>query len=138
MVFLTSIIIVCILYFMQASGLIFVTIVALIAEIMNISMTHVLSKSVEKKITDKFMLIVDRHKAKIDQMKKRNVILEGQREDDTTALFDAREKNKSLQTQIKDYEAMTKKLEETIKSQETAITHLKDLPKGSDSNDPSA
>ncbi len=59
MVFLTSIIIVCILYFMQASGLIFVTIVALVAEFMNITMTHSITKSVEKKTTEKFMKVVD-------------------------------------------------------------------------------
>ncbi len=138
MVFLTSIIIVGILYFMQASGLIFVTVVALVAEVMNISMTHVLTKSIEKKTTDKYMKVIDRYKAKIDQMKKRNVILAGQRDDDTNALYEAREKNKTFKIQIKDYEALNKKLEETVKSQEKVINHFKDLPKGSDSDDSSA
>ncbi|MCP3899670.1 MAG: hypothetical protein GY707_08170 [Desulfobacteraceae bacterium] len=135
MVFLTSIIIVGILYFMQASGLIFVTVVALVAEVMNISMTHVLTKSIEKKTTDKYMKVIDKYKAKIDQMKKRNVILAGQRDDDTNALYEARERNKTFEIQIKDYEALNKKLEETVKSQEKVISHFKDLPKGSDSDD---
>ncbi len=116
---------------MQASGLIFVTIVALVAEVMNIAMTNVISKSVEKKTTEKFMKIIDKYKAKINQMKKRNVILEGQREDDTNALYEAREKNKTLEDQIKKYEASKIKLEETIKTQKTAIKNLEDLPGGS-------
>ena len=120
---------------MQASGLIFVTIVALVAEFMNISMTHVITKSVEKKTTEKFMKIIDKYKAKIDQMKKRNVILEGQREDDTNALYDAREKNKSLEEKIKQYDVSIAKLEETIKAQNIVIKNLDDLPGGSGSDE---
>ncbi len=117
---------------MQASGLIFVTIIALIAEFINISMTHIISKSAEKKTTEKFMKIVDQYKAKIDQMKKRNVILEGQREDDTNALYDAREKNKELEDQIKKIEASKTALQETIKQQKHIISNLEDLPGGSE------
>ena len=131
MVFLTSILIVCILYFMQERGLIFVTIIALVAEVMNISMTHIISKSTEKKVTEKFLRIVDKYKAKIIQMKKRNVILEGQREDDTNALYDATEKNRALEVRIKDYEKANTKLTETIKNQQGIIENLEDLPKGS-------
>jgi hypothetical protein len=120
---------------MQASGLIFVTIVALIAEVMNISMTHVLTKSVEKKVTTKYMKIVDKYKAKIDQMKKRNIILEGQREDDTNALYEAREKNKVFEVQIKEYEILNTKLKEKVKTQKNVINNLEDLPGGSGSND---
>ena len=133
MVFLTSIIIVSILYFMQEQGLIFITIVALVAEVMNISMTHVISKSAEKKVTNKFLRIIDKYKAKIDQMKKRTVILEGQRENDTNALYDATEKNRALEVRIKDYEKANTKLTETIKNQQGIIENLEDLPKGSSS-----
>jgi septal ring factor EnvC (AmiA/AmiB activator) len=119
---------------MQASGLIFVTIVALVGEVMNISMTSIISKSVEKKITKKFMKIIDKYKAKVNQMKKRNIILEGQREDDTSALYDARESNKILENKVKEYEATTAKLEEKIKAQEVIIRQLDDLPGGSDSD----
>ncbi len=135
MVFLTSIIIVSILYFMQERGLIFVTVVALVAEFLNISMTHILTKSVEKKTTDKFMKVVDKYKAKIIQMKKRNVILEGQREDDTNALFDAREKNKTLEERIKEYETVQSGYKETIAKQQTVIKRLEDIPTGSNSED---
>ena len=122
---------------MQASGLIFVTVVALVAEFMNITMTHALTKSVEKKVTEKFMKVIDRYKAKILQMKKRNVILEGQRDDDTNALFEAREKNKTYEIQIKGYETLQTKLQETIKTQKVAIKNLTDLPGGSDADDES-
>ncbi|GEM_PF-5436327 len=135
MVFLTSIIIVSILYFMQASGLIFVTIVALVAEVLNISMTHIITKSVEKKLTDKYTKLIDRYKAKIEQMKKRNLILEGQREDDTNALYEAREKNKVYETRLKEYEALNLKLEEKIENQKAIISKLEDLPGGSGSDD---
>ncbi|MCD4743580.1 MAG: hypothetical protein K8R67_14045 [Desulfobacteraceae bacterium] len=135
MVFLTSIIIVSILYFMQASGLIFVTVVALVAEFMNITMTHALTKSVEKKVTEKFMKVIDKYKAKVMQMKKRTVILEGQREDDTNALFEAREKNKTYEIQIKEYETLKAKLQVTIKNQKAVIKNLTDLPGGSDADD---
>ena len=135
MVFLTSIIIVSILYFMQASGLIFVTVVALVAEFMNITMTHALTKSVEKKVTEKFMKVIDKYKAKIGQMKKRNVILEGQREDDTNALYEAREKNKTYEIQVKAYETLQTNLQETIKKQKATIKNFTDLPGGSDADD---
>ncbi len=50
MVFFTSILIVCILYYLQADGLIYVTIIAVVAELMNMFMTQTLTKSVEKKL----------------------------------------------------------------------------------------
>ncbi len=120
---------------MQASGLIFVTIVALVAEVMNISMTHILTKSVEKKLTKKFTKINDKYKAKLEQMKKRIVILEGQREDDTNALYDAREKNKTYEAQIGEYETLNTELRKTVKDQKITINKLEDLPRGSDAED---
>jgi len=138
MVFLTSIIIVCIYYFMQERGLIFITVVALSAEVMNISMTRIMSKSVEKKLTAKYTTIVDRHAAKIDQMKKRNIILESQREDDTNALYDAREKNKALEEKVKEYEELTIKLQERVQAQQAGLDKFEDLPTGSGSNKESA
>ncbi len=50
MVFFTSILIVIILYYFQADGLVYVTIIALVAELINIFMTHTVTKSVEKKL----------------------------------------------------------------------------------------
>ena len=119
---------------MQERGLIFVTIIALAAEVMNISMTHVIAKSAEKKVTEKFLRIVDKYKAKIIQMKKRNVILEGQREDDTNALYDATEKSRAFEARIKDYEKANAKLTEKVKNQQSIIKKLEDLPSGSSSD----
>ena len=135
MVFITSIIIVSIYYFMQTSGLIFITIVALVAEVLNITMTNALTKSVEKKITEKYMKAIDQYKAKIDQMKKRTVILEGQRENDTNSLYEAIEKNKVYETQLKEYTTLNTKLTEKVKKQEILISNLGDLPKGSHPDD---
>ncbi len=120
---------------MQTSGLIFITIVALVAEVINISMTQALTKSVEKKITSKYMLVIDKYKAKIDQMKKRNVILEGQRENDTNSLYDAIEKNKTHEIQLKEYETLNAQLKEKVKSQKIVISNLEDLPGGSQPDD---
>ena len=50
MVFFTSILIVIILYYFQADGLVYVTILALVAELINIFMTHTVTKSVEKRL----------------------------------------------------------------------------------------
>jgi predicted RNase H-like nuclease (RuvC/YqgF family) len=68
-------------------------------------------------------------------MKKRNVILEGQREDDTNSLFDAREKNKAYETQIKEFETLNAKLAEKVKTQKSIINNLEDLPGGSHPDD---
>ena len=50
MVFFTSILIIAILYYLQADGLIYATIIALVAELINIFLTHTLTKTVENKM----------------------------------------------------------------------------------------
>ncbi len=71
MVFLTAILITAILYYLQADGLIYVTLIAVVAELFNIFMTHTLSKSVEKRTTDKFTRIIADYRAKIAALKKK-------------------------------------------------------------------
>lgn len=66
MVFLTSIIIIAIVYYLQADGLIYATIVAVIAELLNLFMSSTLTKSVEKKINNKWTKIVNGYKGKLD------------------------------------------------------------------------
>jgi ABC-type oligopeptide transport system ATPase subunit len=102
MVFFTSIIIVLILYFLQTDGLIYVTIIAVVAELINIFMAQTLTKSVEKKLNTKFKKIVDRYKAKIVAQKKTIKELENIQEESVRKLYKANMK-------IKEYE---EKLEE--------------------------
>lgn len=66
MVFLTSIIIVAIIYYLQADGLIYATIVAVIAELLNLFMSNTLSKSVEKKLNAKWGKIVNNYKNQVN------------------------------------------------------------------------
>nr|NJM03781.1 hypothetical protein [Desulfobacula sp.] len=50
MVFLTCIVIVSIFYYLQADGFIYVIIIAVLAELINIFMTQTLTKSIEKRL----------------------------------------------------------------------------------------
>lgn len=70
MVFFTCVIVVIVLYYMQSDGLIYVTIIALVAELINLAMTQTLTKSVEKKIKKKFVKIVKKHRDKISTHEK--------------------------------------------------------------------
>lgn len=70
MVFFTSTLIVCILYYLQADGLIYVTIIAVVAELINIFMTQTLTKAVEKKAAAKFGKIANAYKNKISALEK--------------------------------------------------------------------
>lgn len=70
MVFLTSVLIVAIIYYLQTDGLIYVTIIAVVAELINIFMTKTLTQSVEKKAAADFGKIIEGHKAKIAGQKK--------------------------------------------------------------------
>jgi len=67
MVFFTCVIVVLVLYFLQADGLIFVTIIAVIAELINLFLTQTLTKSVEKQTATKFIKIINGYKIKITQ-----------------------------------------------------------------------
>ncbi len=70
MVFFTCVIVVIVLYYLQADGLIFVTIIAVIAELINLLMTQTLTKSVEKQTRKKFVKIINVYKTKIAAQKK--------------------------------------------------------------------
>ena len=70
MVFFTSILIVLILYYLQADGYIYVIVIAVIAELINIIMTQTLTKSVEKKITARFGKVIGGYKTKLEAQKK--------------------------------------------------------------------
>ena len=59
MVFFTSIIIVSILYYLQSDGLVYVIVLAMTAELINIFMTQTLTKSIEKKLNTRHKRIVE-------------------------------------------------------------------------------
>ena len=64
MVFFTSILIVAIFYYLQANGLIYMIIIAVAAELINIFMAKTLTQSVEKKAAVSFGKIIDGYKAR--------------------------------------------------------------------------
>jgi len=70
MVFFTCVIVVLVLYYLQTDGLIFVTIIAVIAELINIFLTQTLTKSIKKQTGKKFLKIINGYKAKVAAQKK--------------------------------------------------------------------
>lgn len=70
MVFFSSILIIAILYYLQSDGLIFVVIVAVCGELLNLFMTQTTGKAAEKKTALKYAKVVQRYKSKIAKQKK--------------------------------------------------------------------
>ena len=70
MVFLTAMLVIIIIYYLQADGLIYATIIALIAELLNIFMAHALTKSVEKKMQSRIRKLVDGYSKRIKANRK--------------------------------------------------------------------
>ncbi len=89
MVFFTSVLIVAIFYYLQMDGLIYVTIVAVVAELINMFMTKTLAQSVEKKAAATFGKIIDSHKAKIAAQKKTIKDLEDIQEQSINKMYQA-------------------------------------------------
>ena len=81
MVFFTSVIIVAILYYLQADGLIYITILAVMGELVNLFMTQTITKATEKKTTMRFSKVVQGYQTKINAQKKTIKELEGIQED---------------------------------------------------------
>ncbi len=100
MVFFTAVLIVFTLYFLQADGLIYVTIIAVLAELANIFMTQTLGKSVEKKTTLKFGRVITGYTAKIAAQKKTIKELENIREDAVKKLYQANLKIKAYEEKL--------------------------------------
>lgn len=97
MVFFTCIIVVFILYYLQSDGLIFVIIIALLAELINIFLTQTLTKSVENKQKAKYSQIVAAIKKQLDAKEKNITELKKVHEDSARILYKAN-------TKIKEYE----------------------------------
>lgn len=107
MVFLTAMLVIIIIYYLQADGLIYATIVALIAELLNIFMAHTLAKSVEKKMRTRIRKLVDGYSKRIKANRKTIQNLERIQEESVRKLYNANSK-------IKEYEARLEVLEKSL------------------------
>lgn len=98
MVFFTCIIIILILYYMQSEGLIFVTIIALVGELINIFLTQTVTKSVENKQKRKYSKIIEALKQQVAKKDKSIDELKQVHEESARVLYKANIK-------IREYEA---------------------------------
>jgi len=100
MVFFTSILIVFVLYYLQADGLVFVTIIALTAELINIFMTHTLTKSVEKRLNTQHRRTLDGFAMRLKTSKKTIQEFEKAQENSVKTLYKANMKIKELEEEL--------------------------------------
>lgn len=146
MVFFTSILIVFILYYLQADGLIYVTIVAVTAELINIFLTQTLTKSVEQKAGARFKKVAIVYKNKINLQKKTIEELENIQEKSATKIYNANIKIKEYEEKLgikeendpKEQDKKSVGKENTMeesneqKNKEKKPGNFLDLPPGSD------
>lgn len=102
MVFLTSIIIVLILHALPKGGLLYVTIAALVGELMNIYMTHHLTSSVKTKGKLQTKRVADGYRSQLDSKKKMIEELEANRDDSVQKIYNANQTIAKLEKQIQD------------------------------------
>jgi len=100
MVFFTAMLVIIIIYYLQVDGLIYATIVALIAELLNIFMAHTLTKSVEKKMKQRIRRLVDGYSKRIKAQRKTIQQLEKIQEESVTKLYNANLKIKEYETRL--------------------------------------
>ncbi len=100
MVFLTSILIVAIYYFLQNNGLIYITIIAVVGELVNLFMAQTMTKAVEKKTVVKFSSVVKGYKTKIEAQKKKIEELEKIQEDSVRKVYAANKKVKEYEKKL--------------------------------------
>lgn len=100
MIFFTSMIIVAILYYLQADGMIYVTVIALVAELINIFLTHTMTKSVEKKLNLRHQHLEEGYLARLKSNKETIKELERIQEEAGSKLYKASEKIKELEEKL--------------------------------------
>ncbi len=100
MVFFTAMLVIIIIYYLQVDGLIYATIVALIAELLNIFMAHALTKSVEKKMKLRIRRLVEGYSKRIKAYRKTIQQLESIQEESVTKLYNANLKIKEYETRL--------------------------------------
>lgn len=141
MVFFTSILIVSILYYLQADGLIYVTIIAVVAELANMFMTQTLTKSVEKKLNTQWGKKSGDLKKQLATKDKTIKEFEKVQEDSIQKLYEANKKIKAYEEQLglADTESGEKlpppsvaPKKEIPKPEEKKYDKYSDLPCGSD------
>lgn len=141
MVFFTSILIVSILYYLQADGLIYVTVIAVIAELANMFMTQTLTKSVEKKLNTQWGKKAGDYKKLLAAKDKIIKDLEKVQEDSIQKLYTANKKIKEYEDQLGIGNAEsekqpplppTPKKKEKPEPEEMKFDKYSDLPCGSD------
>ena len=120
MIFFISILIVAILYFLQADGLIYVTIIALIGELINILMIHTMTKSIEKKEQDRSRQVIEKFQIKIKEQNKTIKDLEKVRDESVRKLFNANKKIQEFEEQFKEEGQEEESLTEKKKSPEVS------------------
>ena len=98
MVFFTCLLVTAILYYLQGDGLLFVAIVVICGEMVNLFMTQTATKAIEKKTAVKFAKVVQDYKNKIARQKKTIKDLEDIQEKSIAKVQAANRK-------IKDYES---------------------------------
>ncbi len=146
MVFFTSILIVVILYYLQSDGLVYVTVIALVAELINIFMTHTVTKSVEKRLKVQHRSILNGYKNRLKSDGKTIKEFERIQEDSVTKLYNANMKIKKYEQELAEYKAAPDTAK-TNRPSPMEVTLLKtppeqtgpkkeyiDLPDGSDRN----
>lgn len=123
MVFFTSILIVIILYYLQSDGLIYVIVIALVAELINIFMTHTVTKAVEKRLTIQHRRILDGYKNRLESKTKTIKEFEKLQEDAVKKLYKANMKIKETEQELAGYKTAT----ETAKAHQPKPT-MKEAP----------
>jgi len=140
MVFFTSVLIIAILYFLQSDGLIYAVIIALVAELINIFLTHTITKSVENKMKTRHRRAVEGYIKRIKVNKKTISELEDLQEKAAEKIYKANSRIKELEDALEENQIELEKSTETTeeaptkkaaKPEEPAQGYVDHLPDGS-------
>lgn len=114
MVFFTCILVICILYYLQENGLVYSVIIALVAELMNIFLTHTITKSVETKMKTRHRRAVEGYIKRIKSNKKTISELQQLQEKAAEKIYKANSRIKELEDELEEVrEAAEKVVQET-------------------------
>lgn len=100
MVFFTSLIICLIIYYLRTDGLIYITIIAVAGELINIFMSQTMAKTAEQKTGQKYSKIIDKYKIKLKAQKKKIQELEKIQEDSIQKVYTANKKIKEYEQRL--------------------------------------
>lgn len=137
MVFFTCVLIVIIFYFLQTDGLIYVTIVAVVGEMINLFLTQTAIKAVKKRTTLKFFNVVRKYKTKIKAQRKTIKELQRIQEESVLKVMAANKKIKEYEEQLKFPESGQTTAMDINSSQPKSEDEKKDL-RTNDKNDKQA